>query len=360
MLMVTKTADDGMYQTYALLDSVSGTVYIRLSDTHYENRELVLGQVHIDHMFIRCETAAGPDTTAPTPDPMTWAEAPQATGSTLVSMTATTASDSSGVEYYFACITDAAHDSGWQDSATYEDTGLNTGTEYSYQVQARDKSPSQNETGWSSAASATPTDVPPAAPTGLSASASDSQVSLNWDDNGETDLAGYNVYRSTTEGGPYTQIATLVATSDYLDLGVVNGTTYYYVVTAVDLATPVPNESGNSNEASATPGSQPTVYVENINMSLVSAGQNTKAVAGVQISPGQSGATVVGDWYFNGEVIQTGASGITDGTGYTEFTSAPKKAKSSDVFEFVVTDVVLSGYIYDPGQGVTSGSIAVP
>jgi fibronectin type 3 domain-containing protein len=194
----------------------------------------------------------------------------------------------------------------------------------------------------------------------LSASASDSQVSLNWDDNGETDLAGYNVYRSTTEGGPYTQIATLVATSDYLDLGVVNGTTYYYVVTAVDLATPVPNESGNSNEASATPGSQPTVYVENINMSLVSAGQNTKAVAGVQISPGQSGATVVGDWYFNGEVIQTGASGITDGTGYTEFTSAPKKAKSSDVFEFVVTDVVLSGYIYDPGQGVTSGSIAVP
>ncbi|MGB2809711.1 MAG: Ig-like domain-containing protein, partial [Sedimentisphaerales bacterium] len=60
MLTVTKTADDGMYQTYALPDSISGTVYIYLSDTHYENGELVLGQVHVNHMFIRCESAGGP------------------------------------------------------------------------------------------------------------------------------------------------------------------------------------------------------------------------------------------------------------------------------------------------------------
>jgi len=356
MLTVTKTADDGMYQTYALPGSVSGTVYIRVSDTHHVNGELVTGQVHVDHMFIRCESAGEPDTTAPTPDPMTWAEAPQATGSTSISMTATTASDSSGVEYYFACITDAAHDSGWQDSPIYEDTGLTSGTEYTYQVQARDKSPNQNDTGWSSPASATPTDVPPAAPTGLAATPGDSQISLDWNDNTEPDLDGYNVYRSETSGSYGAPLA-FVTESAYVDNDVVNGTTYYYVVTAVDQTS---NESGNSNEASATPGSQQTVYVENINMSLVSAGQNTKAVAGVHISPGQSGATVVGDWYFSGEVIQTGASGITDGTGYTEFTSAPKKAKSGDVFEFVVTDVVLSGYIYDPGQGVTSGSIAVP
>jgi len=39
-------------------------------------------------------------------------------------------------------------------------------------------------------------------------------------------------------------------TSDYLDLGLTSGTTYYYVVTALD---EVPNESGYSNEASATP-----------------------------------------------------------------------------------------------------------
>jgi hypothetical protein len=41
-------------------------------------------------------------------------------------------------------------------------------------------------------------------------------------------------------------------------------------------------------------------------------------------------------------------------------TSPPEKAKSGETFRFEVTDVVLSGYIYDPAQSVTSGSIAVP
>jgi hypothetical protein len=102
------------------------------------------------------------DTTAPAPDPMTWATVPYATGSTSVSMTATTASDPSGVEYYFACIAGGGNDSGWQDSATYEDTGLSPNIEYTYTVQARDKSPSQNTTTdvLSSEASATTPDAP--------------------------------------------------------------------------------------------------------------------------------------------------------------------------------------------------------
>ncbi len=95
-----------------------------------------------------------PDTDAPTPDPMTWATAPYATGSSSISMTATTASDASGVEYYFACVAGGGHNSGWQDSPTYTDTGLSPDTQYTYQVKACDKSPNQNETGWSSSASA--------------------------------------------------------------------------------------------------------------------------------------------------------------------------------------------------------------
>jgi len=204
-------------------------------------------------------------------------------------------------------------------------------------------------------------DSPPAAPTGLAATPGDSQVSLDWNDNAEPDVVGYNVYRSETSGGPYSQVnGTLLATSDYLDLGVINGTTYYYVVTAVDSATPIPNESGNSSEASATPSSQQTVYVESIDMSLELAGKNTKGIATILISEPQAGATVFGDWYLADKLIATGSTAITDGTGYAVNTSPPKKAKSGETFRFEITDVVLSGYIYDPGQGVTSGSITIP
>ncbi|MFA5423480.1 MAG: glycoside hydrolase family 30 beta sandwich domain-containing protein, partial [Phycisphaerae bacterium] len=131
----------------------------------------------------------------------------------------------------------------------YTDNTVTNDTTYYYVVTAVDTS--DNESGNSSEDSATPEDTTaPAAPTGLSATAGDGTVSLNWDDNGETDLAGYNVKRSTTQGSGYSSIATDVATSDYTDNTVTNGTTYYYVVTAVDESD---NESGNSDEDSATP-----------------------------------------------------------------------------------------------------------
>ena len=96
-----------------------------------------------------------PDTAAPTPDPMRFASPPAATGSSSISMTAATASDESGVEYYFTCTAGACHDSGWQSSTTYADTGLSGSTQYTYTVKARDLSPNRNETAASAGASAT-------------------------------------------------------------------------------------------------------------------------------------------------------------------------------------------------------------
>ncbi|MFC1946898.1 fibronectin type III domain-containing protein, partial [Chloroflexota bacterium] len=91
--------------------------------------------------------------------------------------------------------------------------------------------------------------IPPAAPANLVANPGDEQITLDWDDNSESDLAGYNVYRSTDSGGsptPYTKInSSLVATSNYIDDELYGGGTYFYVVTAVDLAN---NEGPNSNE----------------------------------------------------------------------------------------------------------------
>jgi endoglucanase len=109
-----------------------------------------------------------------------------------------------------------------------------------------------NESNDSSEVSATPTDtIPPSAPTNLTATAGNGMVSLNWNDNTEFDLAGYNIYRSTTSGGGYSKLnGPILSTSDYIDNSVVNGTTYYYIVKAIDTSS---NESGPSGEVSATP-----------------------------------------------------------------------------------------------------------
>jgi hypothetical protein len=86
------------------------------------------------------------DTNIPTPNPMTWANQPHPTGIASISMTATTASDRSGVEYYFTCTSGGGHNSGWQDSLSYEDAGLNPNTIYTYTVTVRDKNPNHNTT----------------------------------------------------------------------------------------------------------------------------------------------------------------------------------------------------------------------
>jgi hypothetical protein len=72
------------------------------------------------------------------------------------------------------------------------------------------------------------------------------KVSLYWKRNRELDLAGYNVYRSTTPGSGYQRINySLVLKPKYVDKQIIKGTTYYYVVTAVNAAG---GESVYSNE----------------------------------------------------------------------------------------------------------------
>jgi len=91
----------------------------------------------------------------------------------------------------------------------------------------------------------------PSAPMGFSAVADDTVVFLNWKTNTETDIYGYNIYRGTTMGGPYTKLnerPTSLLT--YRDKAVTNATAYYYIIKAVDFAG---NESPVSNEITVTP-----------------------------------------------------------------------------------------------------------
>jgi autotransporter-associated beta strand protein len=90
--------------------------------------------------------------------------------------------------------------------------------------------------------------APLAAPTGLTATGGNLEVQLSW--TASLGATGYNVLRSGTSGGGYSMVpgGSGVASTTFTDSGLVAGTTYYYVVTAVNGAL----QSPNSNEASAT------------------------------------------------------------------------------------------------------------
>lgn len=87
----------------------------------------------------------------------------------------------------------------------------------------------------------------PAAPAALLASPGESAIPLRWQPSfGAT---SYTVKRATSSGGPYSTVASGITASNYTDMTVTNGTTYYYVVTATNSA----GTSGNSPEDNATP-----------------------------------------------------------------------------------------------------------
>lgn len=116
----------------------------------------------------------------------------------------------------------------------------------------RDTSPQRffNEREPLSCPTSAPDCWPPDPPTGLEAVGEDSRVRLNWEDNTEADLRGYTVTRSELPDGVYEILATELGKSEYTDTDVVNGTTYYYKVTASDVLS---NQSGPSPYVEATP-----------------------------------------------------------------------------------------------------------
>ena len=86
----------------------------------------------------------------------------------------------------------------------------------------------------------------PAPPTTLVATAGSNSVSLTW--TAAAQATDYLVKRSLINGGPYTTISAPYSAA-FTDTSAVNGTTYYYVVSASNGS----GESGNSSAASATP-----------------------------------------------------------------------------------------------------------
>ncbi|MBT8063340.1 MAG: fibronectin type III domain-containing protein, partial [Gammaproteobacteria bacterium] len=113
------------------------------------------------------------------------------------------------------------------DVTAYADNGLNPGTEYFYRVQAFNVS---DTSGWSNTASDTTDDVPPAAPTGLAATANgQNQVDLVWIDNSNNEDS-FRIERSTN-GINFSFLTNKGANStSHSDTGLNPSTTYTYRV----------------------------------------------------------------------------------------------------------------------------------
>jgi len=95
--------------------------------------------------------------------------------------------------------------------------------------------------------------IPPV-PAGLTGISGNGQATLTW--NASAAAVSYNVKRSLTSGSGYITIARVVAGTTYADASVTNGTTYYYVISAVNTA----GESQNSTQASVMPAAPVALF----------------------------------------------------------------------------------------------------
>lgn len=99
------------------------------------------------------------------------------------------------------------------------------------------------------------TTTDPAAPTSVTATAGDGQVTISW--SAVSDATSYNVYWSATTGVTKTNGTKISGTtSPYIHASLTNDTTYYYIVTAVSSY----GESVESAQASATPSLFSGIY----------------------------------------------------------------------------------------------------
>jgi autotransporter-associated beta strand protein len=129
-------------------------------------------------------------------------------------------------------------------------------------------SPATNDTQWfyvvtstapgaeslpSNEASAIPVASLPA-PIGLTATPGNTSVTLTW--NPVPNARSYTVARSSTQGGPYSNVQSGLIAPTFTNTGLTNGITYYYVVRAVSSST----NSPNSAEVAVVPAPTPTVF----------------------------------------------------------------------------------------------------
>jgi len=141
----------------AQIDFIPQADHANLGETLAIRLRMTAGEWNRDCYFDNLSLAAvdtAIDTDPPTPNPMTWVQAPTPAGNLSMLMTCAVASDTNFVQYCFTNTVNG-HSSGWISVTTWRDTGLEHGVQYSYMAKARDTSFNKNETDWTTVASAT-------------------------------------------------------------------------------------------------------------------------------------------------------------------------------------------------------------
>ncbi len=163
--------------------------------------------------------------------------------------------------------------------------------------------------------------LPPSAPLNLTAIAGDQQVSLSWNApsfDGGFPIVNYQIYRGTTSGGEVF-LAQIGNTPTYLDGGLTNGQTYYYMVSAFNGI----GEGPFSNEANATPTMTPGPPI------LLEANLSGNGDENVTLKWSLSSDDGVGQNSVIGYEIHRNTTYDANGSGY-QFTSSV----SAGIYEF--------------------------
>ncbi len=193
-------------------------------------------------------------TLASTPPPATVPSAPTgvtATGGAnqvRVSWSAVTGATSYNI--YWSATSGVTKSTGTKIAGTtspYVQTGLSAGTAYYYIVTAQNGAGEGAASTQATATTNAPAPTAPAAPTGVTATGGAKQVNISW--SAVAGATSYNLYWRTTSGVTIANGTKITgATRPYVQAGLADGTTYYYIVTAVNAA----GEGAASAQASAT------------------------------------------------------------------------------------------------------------
>ena len=203
-------------------------------------------------------------------------------------------------------------------TTSYTVTGLTNDTAYTFEIQA------SNSAGWSRASAdviATPL-PPPNAPTGLTATAGDQRVTLDWDDPGDSSITVYRYWQSTDGGRSFTDHSIAgsgASTTSYTVTGLDNGTAYTFEIQASNSA----GWSGSSGQVSATPLPPPTGLTatsghEQVTLDWDDPGDSS--ITGYRYRQSTDGGRSFTDHAIAGSGASTTSHtvmGLTNGTAYT-------------------------------------------